>query len=307
MARIRTIKPEFCTSEQIAECSANARLLFILMWCFCDDGGVHPDSAKRLKMECFPADDITSSDVAAWIDELVKAELVERYSVDGEGYLRVTGWKKHQKIDQPTYRFPQPNGVVPAKGRRASAEDSSNIRGEYGERSVREGKGKEGNTNPQTPLPSESRDASAAPVGQDDIDQIRIAVWRQSGLTEDQIATKLVSMSGEGIRQARTWLESHPLADILSAIAEAYDGAEKRGEAIRKPWPYLDQVVGGIAERKAQEAAAPAVRDKWKDRRALFEAGMWPPSWGAQPGQSGCDAPQWVQEIYLDAKKGKAA
>jgi hypothetical protein len=157
-------------------------------------------------------------------------------------------------------------------------------------------------TNPQTPLPSELPEPAAPSVGQDDIDQIRMAVWRQSGLTEDQIATKLVSMSGEGIRQARTWLESHPLADILAAIAEAYDGAEARGEAIRKPWPYLSQVVAGIAERKAQEAAAPVRRDKWEDRRALIEAGAWPSSWGIVS-----DAPQWVREAHASAKAGKAA
>ena len=43
MARIRTIKPEFWTSEQVVDCSPTARLLFIGLWNFCDDGGVHPD------------------------------------------------------------------------------------------------------------------------------------------------------------------------------------------------------------------------------------------------------------------------
>jgi len=114
-------------------------------------------------------------------------------------------------------------------------------------------------------------------------------------------------MSGEGIRYARTWLESHPLQTILDAIAEAYDGAEKRGEAIRKPWPYLDRVISDIAEKKAQEAAAPPVRDKWRDRSATIATGVWVSPWGPPPGQSGCEAPQWIQELYLNAKKGKAA
>jgi hypothetical protein len=49
MARIRTVKPEFWTSEQVMELSPLARLAFIGMWNFCDDAGVHTASAKRLK------------------------------------------------------------------------------------------------------------------------------------------------------------------------------------------------------------------------------------------------------------------
>jgi hypothetical protein len=46
MARIRTIRPEFWTSEQVTECSMPARLLFIGLWNFCDDGGRMPYSPK---------------------------------------------------------------------------------------------------------------------------------------------------------------------------------------------------------------------------------------------------------------------
>ena len=63
MARIRTIKPEFWTSEQVMECSPLARLLFIGVWNFCDDAGNHPMSAKTLKALVFPGDDITSAKV----------------------------------------------------------------------------------------------------------------------------------------------------------------------------------------------------------------------------------------------------
>ena len=59
MARIRTIKPEFCVSEQLAECSTNARLTFALMWMFCDDNGVHPAKYKTLKAQCYPLDEAT--------------------------------------------------------------------------------------------------------------------------------------------------------------------------------------------------------------------------------------------------------
>jgi hypothetical protein len=55
-SRMRTVKPEFWTSEQVVECSPNARLLFIGLWNFCDDSGIHPAATKRLKRDVFPAD-----------------------------------------------------------------------------------------------------------------------------------------------------------------------------------------------------------------------------------------------------------
>lgn len=106
MARIRSLKPEFWTSEQIAECSPNARLLFIGIWSFADDSGIHKASLKRLKMEVFPSDAFDIPTVGVWVEELINAELVEHYKVEANAYWRVTGWTKHQRIDQPTYRHP---------------------------------------------------------------------------------------------------------------------------------------------------------------------------------------------------------
>lgn len=114
MARIRTIKPEFWTSEQVADCSLVARLLFIGIWTFCDDHGVHPASTKRLKMEVFPSDQIGDDTIQTMIDELVVAGLLYPYQVDGKGYWQVTGWVRHQKIEKPTYRHPVPKAQVQA-------------------------------------------------------------------------------------------------------------------------------------------------------------------------------------------------
>jgi uncharacterized phage protein (TIGR02220 family) len=108
MARIRTIKPEFWTSEQIVECSPVARLLFVGIWNFCDDRGIHHASVKRLKMEVFPSDAITDDAIDAMVGELQAVELLRAYEVDGKGYWQVTGWEKHQKIEKPTYRHPVP-------------------------------------------------------------------------------------------------------------------------------------------------------------------------------------------------------
>tara|TARA_R100001594_G_C4033743_1_gene261821 strand:- start:965 stop:1810 length:846 start_codon:yes stop_codon:yes gene_type:complete len=105
MARIRSIKPEFHSAQQIIECSQIARLLFLSMWNFCDDEGVHKFSAKQLKAEIFPADSTTDTEILGMIDELIKNGLLIEYSADGsqEGpsYLAVTGWFRQQRIDKP--------------------------------------------------------------------------------------------------------------------------------------------------------------------------------------------------------------
>lgn len=136
MARIRSIKPEFWTSEQVMECSPNARLVFVGMWNFCDDGGNHPASAKTLKAEVLPGDDITAATVQGYVDELIAVGLIEKYEACGNLYWHVTGWH-HQKIDQPTFKYIGPDGTIPegAPKRRHAAQKSASVRQALAERS----------------------------------------------------------------------------------------------------------------------------------------------------------------------------
>jgi hypothetical protein len=154
MSRIRTIKPEFWTSEQIMECSPLARLAFIGMWNFCDDNGVHPASCKTLKAQIFPADDLTAADVQSLINELLEQRLLIEFTEENRPWWWVTGWR-HQLINRPSKsRFPLPphhapttNGQEPNVQQPASAihggltEDSVNAHGILMERSLTEGKG----------------------------------------------------------------------------------------------------------------------------------------------------------------------
>ena len=117
MARIRTIKPEFWTSEQVAECSPTTRLLFIGMWNFADDGGNQPASLKSLKMKIFPSDSMTLTEIGVMVEELLKNGLLMEYSVSDKKYWHITGWH-HQKIEKPSYKYPQPIGEYSASSSR---------------------------------------------------------------------------------------------------------------------------------------------------------------------------------------------
>jgi len=89
-----------------------ARLLFIGLWNFSDDNGVHSASYVRLKTEIFPMDDCTIDELKRCISELISNELLREYVVDDKCYWQVTGWKQHQRIDRPTYRYPLPQSPL---------------------------------------------------------------------------------------------------------------------------------------------------------------------------------------------------
>jgi len=98
MARVRTIKPEFWTDRRVGECSVNARLLFIATLNFADDEGGLDRSAKQLKAQAFPYDNI---DCEPLVKELLSVGLLIEYEVSGNKYLHIKNFRKHQRIDKP--------------------------------------------------------------------------------------------------------------------------------------------------------------------------------------------------------------
>jgi hypothetical protein len=221
MARIRSVKPEFWTSEQIAECSPNARLLFIGMWSFADDAGVHKASPRRLKMEVFPSDDFGEVAISVMVGELVKAGLVEVYQVEDETYWKVTGWEKHQRIDQPTYRHPLPDGSVPTTVRRRPSElDSSNVRRTSDERSVGERSGVD---------------------------------WKGKREKKEHGKTTIPkSASGKAI-EIDTWLSSLGDTDAVPATDPIFDYAEKAGIPLDFLAMSWKRFVDDMRERKTRK------------------------------------------------------
>jgi hypothetical protein len=102
MARIRTIKPEFPQSESMGRVSREARLCFIQLWTLADDSGRLRGNSRMLASLLYPYDDDAPALIGGWLDELEKEGCVQRYQLDGDRYLAVCAWGKHQKIDKPT-------------------------------------------------------------------------------------------------------------------------------------------------------------------------------------------------------------
>jgi hypothetical protein len=111
--RIRTVKPEFWTSEGIAQHDWDTRLLFIGLWSYVDDNGVGRDVEKLIAADLFPLEDDprdTLARVSRGLQRLFEAGQITRYLVDERPYLHISSWNEHQRIDRPNKpRYPLPD------------------------------------------------------------------------------------------------------------------------------------------------------------------------------------------------------
>lgn len=116
--RIRSIKPEFWRSDDVAELSREHRLLFIGLWSYVDDNGVGRDDHRLIAADLFPLDDPIEAQayvreglatLSRGSREASRRPLIARYTADGRAFLHITSWKQHQRVDKPAQpRFPEP-------------------------------------------------------------------------------------------------------------------------------------------------------------------------------------------------------
>ncbi|TKK33220.1 hypothetical protein [Pantoea agglomerans] len=93
MARSRNIKPGFFTNDELAECSPLARLLFAGLWTIADKEGRLDDRPKKIKALVLPFDNVNCDDC---LKQLHDRQFINRYSVEGNAYIQIANWKKHQ-------------------------------------------------------------------------------------------------------------------------------------------------------------------------------------------------------------------
>ena len=94
MSRARNIKPGFFKNEDLAECSAWARLRFIGLWTLADREGRLEDRAKRIKAELFAYDSV---EVEPLLADLAARGFILRFKdSDGLGIIQVIEFAKHQ-------------------------------------------------------------------------------------------------------------------------------------------------------------------------------------------------------------------
>ena len=110
MARKRMIDPKFWSDDKMMALTTRHRLLFIGIWNFSDDGGIHKNSNNMLKAEVFPCDDINVEEVGNLKDELIELELIIPFNSNGIELFYVKNWKIYQSIQKPIpskYKLPE--------------------------------------------------------------------------------------------------------------------------------------------------------------------------------------------------------
>lgn len=98
--RIRYLKPEFFKDEDLAELRFEIRLFFAGLWGLADKAGRLQDRPKWLKAEIFPYDNVDAEKCLAALAKSKRGSgrpFIHRYEADGQRYIQILGWAKHQK------------------------------------------------------------------------------------------------------------------------------------------------------------------------------------------------------------------
>ena len=199
MARIRTIKPEFFTSLDVANLSRDARLLFVGLWTHADDGGRGLNEPRLIKAALFPLDDdITPGDVVGLMVELREQGVLILYAdADNNRLFQVKAWTAHQRIDKPRpskYVAPTDPGTI----LEASGNDPGSL--------PPEGKGKEGTGQDRTaPAPATDERIEAAV----DAYVVSVCLAKKNTSASFRDGVKRNAMS-ERAPIIATYLEQHP-------------------------------------------------------------------------------------------------
>lgn len=109
MARARNIKPGFFKNYDLADLGPHCQILFAGLWCLADREGRLEDKPRLIKAEIFPYYEF---DVNGGLTQLERCNFVRRYSVNGERFIEVLNFKKHQSphSTEKASTYPHPQG-----------------------------------------------------------------------------------------------------------------------------------------------------------------------------------------------------
>lgn len=125
MARIRTIKPEFFTSDDIVRLTPLSRVFYVSLWCESDREGRLVWSPNALKRRYLPED---KCDIMAVAMPLIEAGLVVLYEDDEVMYAHIPSFKRHQVINnreaESEIPAPRPEKCVNARDALSRVKDA---------------------------------------------------------------------------------------------------------------------------------------------------------------------------------------
>jgi len=111
------ISPEIWRDPKFVSLSDDTtRLLFIGLFSNANDYGKLRGEWWNVRSEVFVKSEISENRIKIILEELERKKLILRYLVNGEKYIKLTSWEKHQKVQHPSPdNLPEPTGEIPAE------------------------------------------------------------------------------------------------------------------------------------------------------------------------------------------------
>ena len=261
-ARIRTIKPDFWDDDKIAALSRPARLTFLgLISAMSDDEGRCRGNPRVVRAAVYPLDDdVTSGEIDSHLDELQKQGLIARYAVNGQQYIQIVNFTRHQRIQKPS---PSQVPSMSAGGTVAMSDESRSSTGTVAEGRgslppVGDGNGMErsGDTQP-TPTPAEPH--------------VTLFSWRDPG---SQAAVKdgtnpFPKLICDELYDA--WMATGHTVEygrFRKALLPLYPAAGAR-------YPTVQLKAAIVAFNEAADAATPDTSQFWHVNKFVCDVGRW--------------------------------
>lgn len=255
MARIRSVHPDLCASETMAQLPAEVERTFVRLWTHCDDDGRAVDNAKLIKAALFPLhDDVTAETVDRHLDVLADAGLIVRYEAGGKRYLAVRSWYEFQKPQKKrASTLPAPSDTPPVAVPDASRTPTVVVREGYGPgEGVGEGVGVgEGDGN-SAPEPARETPSGALVLIEPDTPHPRRPnydpLW-EAVMDACAIDTTTITGSSRGAY-------NRALAE-LRGVGATPDDVHVRARVYRVRWPDASLTPSALARRWAECAPDP--------------------------------------------------
>ena len=133
MARGRMIDKVVILSKKINAISEGAENLYYRIYVNTDDFGLFHADPKILKGQIYTLRSISVATIGKRLDELIEIGLIKIYEIDGERYLEIVGFEKHQTFRKDYVRkheYPKPStkSYEPVRSRTKSPTNINKIK-----------------------------------------------------------------------------------------------------------------------------------------------------------------------------------
>jgi hypothetical protein len=154
--RARNIKPGFCGDKNLLKCSVEAHLLFSMLWMMADKAGRLIDDPEQIGLDSYFC--VRGLDCEPVLKDLAKHGLIIRYQVEGEKYIQIKNFVRHQNPHKNEAASEIPGPVEPLP------EDSSNYPSTRADSLIPDSLIPDSSTSPSGDVCSELENISDPPV-----------------------------------------------------------------------------------------------------------------------------------------------